>query len=597
MSSSDKGRARTPQPPSHAYRNISPNAPLFSASFIASWRGQVLICTVCLAFGAIYFFVRRAVSPILRRRREAISEARQAELMSLEAEDRKKEASEPATSVEKGGSGGGGKDAKGKDRRKDSGKKRKTSSTVRLGVVQPGSPSVQAGLSATESNLSQAGPSSRETSPSSRYLTLPTPKSTGKARGKGSGKDILQSRDRSLSNSSRSPSPSYYQDLSPRSSPTPLIRIRQPTAEDAPLAQRTADVRADPTRRASSSMTTPIKSQMSRNTRNDGGTHARTETETNPANPVNNKPISRHARVDTGITDPLLIPLPPSPGGAEHSRRSRYDSLTNGNSSDSTTDTTPYIQSVTGGLRQGALISAKSNSDIPRTSTSGFSIIPDPGYLPPSVLSNKRKKKKDRTPDIFDNHLNLSLSNSSNSNNRQPSDSRQCSSGNSTNHNHSSDNLSRYSQPTSVDTESVAPTSPSSKSNHIKQQPTATPPILRPAFRGHSRKSSLKSVRPPHNPTAQELEAYCSERDQVIDSLRAELGIARAQEAKAKEEESTARKSQVKGQKDTEHLTQQASAVRKEHRIVLKQVSLHSPLSPSQRISRIASAICLVHIL
>ncbi|ORX35124.1 hypothetical protein BD324DRAFT_652838 [Kockovaella imperatae] len=55
-----------------------------SITLIASWRGQLLICIVSLALGAIYFVVRDPLRHWSRRRKERLSQARMEELMSME---------------------------------------------------------------------------------------------------------------------------------------------------------------------------------------------------------------------------------------------------------------------------------------------------------------------------------------------------------------------------------------------------------------------------------------------------------------------------------------------------------------------------------
>lgn len=559
---SDQQRSRQPQ--SHGHRHIMPNSPLVSTSFIASWRGQVLICTVCLAFGAVYFFVRRAVTPIIQRRREAISEARQAELMLLEAEIKKRESSEPLTSAEKSGSKG----AKGKDKRID-GQKRKASSTLKVNVTKSGSENRQqtlGGTSTAGSGQSQAGPSSRESSPAARHLTLPTStsKSTPKRPIESNKQPIaLVSRDRSISisNSSYSPSPSP--------SPTPLIRVRQPTAEEAvrlpalPLITSTSISKAAP-----ADIGQYVTSDRQRE--NDAKP-SRNESEFT-CDSVTSQRNNTSQKINNGNTDPNLIPLPPSPtiepGPSPCFQDHDYDP---GNESDSTS-----IHSISSpsNMISGSTTNAstKSHFRLPAMSPDGgFSIMPDARYLPPSITSSttyKKKKKKDRSPDLFDNNHSFNRSHSPQSN-----QTRLSSSTNTTTitNNQSSDNLSRYSQPTSVDTESNNPNSPSTK--HSKP-PLDTPLILRPSGRGHSRKPSLKSIRPPPNPTPEQLEEYCIERDQVVENLRAELGSAKAQEAKAKEDASGTRLELERIRDDLEHLTKQSAAAKAEHTRVVTQVSI-----------------------
>lgn len=550
--SSDHQRPRQPQPRGH--RNTWPNAPLVSTSFIASWRGQVLICTVCLAFGAIYFFVRRAVTPMIQRRREAISEARQAELMSLEAESKKKESSETPATVEKSGS----KDVKGKEKRKD-GKKRKVSSALRLNVVPPGSENglqVSGRGSTAGSGQSQAGPSSRESSPFAQHLNLPTPKSTRKS------DETLIPRDRSVSNSHATSSSSP--------SPTPVIRIRQPTAEEVVRLPGTKSNTSSGSAVAASSGS-ERSGAVSQSLWDRDASSARSETRPTPSSKGFSKKQYNQFQINAASVDPALIPLPSSPTDEANSSRdpAAPASHPEEESDSTTTHSSSSPRSVTEELDQTLMTnsSSKSRSKLPAVSSGGFSTMPDASYLPPKLVSpaqQKRKKKKDRSPDLFDNNPS--------SHSHQSDQIRVCSSSNTaTTHYQSSDNLSRYSQPTSVTTESTTPNSPSTK--HSKP-PLDTPLVLRPSFRGHSRKSSLKLTRPPPNPTAEQLDAYCTERDQVVDSLRAELGLAKAQEAKAKDDALKARLAQERAQKDTDHLAKQSASFKKEHKKLVTQVSL-----------------------
>ncbi|WVR03110.1 hypothetical protein IAU60_000100 [Kwoniella sp. DSM 27419] len=87
-------QARRGQPVRQQVRYASPppaSKALLSHStitFLASWRGQLLVCTIVLAVGAVYFFVREPVARWTRRRREAISRMRQGELIELEEKEK-----------------------------------------------------------------------------------------------------------------------------------------------------------------------------------------------------------------------------------------------------------------------------------------------------------------------------------------------------------------------------------------------------------------------------------------------------------------------------------------------------------------------------
>ncbi|KIY37143.1 hypothetical protein I305_00237 [Cryptococcus gattii E566] len=81
-------RRRTPHRLAHPLSTPpSAHPALFSHStftFIASWQGQLLVCTAVLFLGAIYFFVRRPVEDWRTRRRERLARAREKELMAME---------------------------------------------------------------------------------------------------------------------------------------------------------------------------------------------------------------------------------------------------------------------------------------------------------------------------------------------------------------------------------------------------------------------------------------------------------------------------------------------------------------------------------
>ncbi|KAK8844809.1 hypothetical protein IAR55_006659 [Kwoniella newhampshirensis] len=102
-------------------------------TFIASWQGQLLVCTVVLVLGAVYFFIREPIDQWRRRRREVLSRLRERELMEMEKE-RDKEKSKTASSrgEDEWDKDDGGKDAKlsarerGREKRKEV-KKRKGS--------------------------------------------------------------------------------------------------------------------------------------------------------------------------------------------------------------------------------------------------------------------------------------------------------------------------------------------------------------------------------------------------------------------------------------------------------------------------------------
>ncbi|OXG35357.1 hypothetical protein C367_00597 [Cryptococcus neoformans Ze90-1] len=92
---------RTPHRMAHPFPAPPSTQPvLFSHStftFIASWQGQLLVCTAVLFLGAIYFFVRRPVEDWRTRRRERLARAREKELMAMESNVDDKAASNHST--------------------------------------------------------------------------------------------------------------------------------------------------------------------------------------------------------------------------------------------------------------------------------------------------------------------------------------------------------------------------------------------------------------------------------------------------------------------------------------------------------------------
>lgn len=92
---------RTPHRLAHPFPAPPSTQPvLFSHStftFIASWQGQLLVCTAVLFLGAIYFFVRRPVEDWRTRRRERLARAREKELMAMENNADDKAASSHST--------------------------------------------------------------------------------------------------------------------------------------------------------------------------------------------------------------------------------------------------------------------------------------------------------------------------------------------------------------------------------------------------------------------------------------------------------------------------------------------------------------------
>ena len=136
---------------------VPTQTPLLDSStitFFASWRGQLMICGIAILLGGICFVLQEPYAKFRRRRREAISKAREKELISMESIDKVDPAADEVKEREK----------KGKEKRKDV-KKRK-GSLLRV-------PSA-----ANVSGESSFNPSSIESSPvPASKLALPVPKS------------------------------------------------------------------------------------------------------------------------------------------------------------------------------------------------------------------------------------------------------------------------------------------------------------------------------------------------------------------------------------------------------------------------------------
>ena len=94
---------------SRAGASLFPSSPpLLTAStvtFLASWRGQLLICTVVLVLGAVYLIIRQPVSTYRRHRREALSRTRGDELVSMDVGEKDETGGEKEKVREKRGSG------------------------------------------------------------------------------------------------------------------------------------------------------------------------------------------------------------------------------------------------------------------------------------------------------------------------------------------------------------------------------------------------------------------------------------------------------------------------------------------------------------
>jgi hypothetical protein len=331
----------TRPPPTHSMSNSNPLISVSTITYIASWRGQLLICTIVLILGAIYFVIRQPIDDYLRRRREEISRARQQELMALEAE---KEVTESPT-VEKEKT----KD-RGREKKKEKDVKKRKGSLLKVSNIGGGS--------GTESSMSMAGPSSLESSPAPGRLGVPTSA-------------------KKTSSRSRSPSPSHSPLNTPISTPsrlppstpenrkvsatTPRIKLREPTS-DKPEVTNELDVEETP----KSIRVVRTANDWARTASILSGSQSKVRSSS-----INDRPA----------LSPQQIPLPPSPESPTAGpSRLRVPSEA-GDFSDSTSNASDF---------------PSSSRPQSRVKSEGWSIMPDEGWLPPStpVPSSKKKKHK-----------------------------------------------------------------------------------------------------------------------------------------------------------------------------------------------------------
>ena len=334
-------------PSSHSTSNSSPLISVSTITYIASWRGQLLICTIVLVVGAIFFVLQQPVSDYMRRRRERISRERQQELMSLES---KKEVLESPT-VEKDKV----KD-RGREKKKEKDSKKRKGSLLKVSNTGVGSGS------GNESSMSMAGPSSMESSPAPRRLGVPTSA-------------------KKLHSRSRSPSPTPSPLSTPISTParlppstpenrrasatTPRIRLREPTSESKVAVSEDLDVEETP----KSVKSTKTTKDSARSDAGMGLSMSKAETRTTE---------------QQAALSPEQIPLPDSPESSSAGpSRLRIPSEA-GDFSDSTSNASEV---------------PSSSRPQSRVKSEGWSIMPEEGWLPPSTpvpTSKKKKNKKGR---------------------------------------------------------------------------------------------------------------------------------------------------------------------------------------------------------
>jgi hypothetical protein len=346
-------RRSTPNrpPTSHSTSTSSPLISVSTITYIASWRGQLLICTIVLVVGAIYFVLQQPVSDYMRRRREKISRERQQELMSLEA---KKEVLESPT-VEKDKV----KD-RGREKKKEKDLKKRKGSLLKVSNTGVGSGS------GNESSMSMAGPSSMESSPAPARLGVPISAKKRHSR-------------------SRSPSPTPSPLSTPLSTParlppstpenrrasatTPRIRLREPTSESKVAVSEDLDVEETP----KSIKSTKTSKDCTRNIASLIASHSQAGARTAEQQPA---------------LSPEQIPLPDSPESQSAGPSRLRVASEAGDFSDSTSNASEL---------------PSSSRPQSRIKSEGWSIMPEEGWLPPSTpvpTSKKKKNKKGRQSHI-----------------------------------------------------------------------------------------------------------------------------------------------------------------------------------------------------
>lgn len=243
-------------------------------------------------------------------------------------------------------------------------------------------------------------------------------------------------------------------------------------------------------------------------------------------------PITNQIPLDSINSDPVLpprdrepwaIPLPSSPS-AGPSRLSTAPASV----SDISTDGRSELEYTEDTERTDSRDEEREGD---KKEKGGFSIFPEEGYLPPSALASQSTKKKKRgksrgagggaTPNTGTQPLPPS----------SPSTSPLSPTRSTRNGRSGSTSLSQ--------TLAFIPEMSSSSPSSAPPRPTHS--------RSHSRKTSLGG-----RPANMDIEDLLIERERTIDSLRAEIGLAKVEEARAREEADKARKGEerMKGEVD-----------------------------------------------
>ncbi|WVF66787.1 hypothetical protein IAT40_001529 [Kwoniella sp. CBS 6097] len=345
---SNQPRRAHPQParPNIRYGNPPQSPALLSHStitFLASWRGQLLVCTVVLIVGAIYFFIRDPIESWSRRRREKISRLREGELIRME---QKAEESEEKEDLGVSGAVGTGSlkvgaRERGREKRKE-GKKR-GGSILRVNGAANG----------LDGNL---GPPSSATTNTSSVESSPAPPISSSS----SRNNTATSPNKLKRSLPATPIPNHK---------SPSIRIRKATDESNPSSQATPS--------SASVLATPSRNR--------------------PPPPI----IVPRPPTNVSPTplEPWEIPLPTSPmagpsrvNGNGHEYLHSDDGIEGQEVSDEFDGASESAHSS----RQDEIKEEKKKSD-------GFSIFPEEGYLPIQSSattgpgSSKKKKRKAKT--------------------------------------------------------------------------------------------------------------------------------------------------------------------------------------------------------
>lgn len=139
-----------------------------SITFIATWRGQLLVCTVAVVLGAIYFVLREPIGRWRRRQRERLSRLRGEELLSMD-----KGKQHPVTVLEDRAAGPSSRSASAvasvhsTTARERGREKRKEKKRERSGQTDPTS------LATTSTTTSGPSGSSIDSSPSTHPTVIP----------------------------------------------------------------------------------------------------------------------------------------------------------------------------------------------------------------------------------------------------------------------------------------------------------------------------------------------------------------------------------------------------------------------------------------